>query len=194
MCVIDTETTGLDPMIHEIIQVCVLPLDSNLQPIKDILPFNVLLRPEKPHLANSQAMKIHGISIEQLNKIGIDKFKALDMFDEWWDKLNLPVYKKIAPLGQNWPFDAAFLKQWMGNESFNQYFHYHFRDTCSTALFLNDYAAFHAEAVPFPKVNLKYLCSQLKIENLRAHSAVSDCVATAEVYRQMVMKFPFLSK
>lgn len=193
LCVVDTETTGLDPLVHEIIQVCVLPIDSDMKPIKGIMPFNMLLKPDRPHLASKQALVVHGISLQELAKNGIDRLRALDLFDEWWEKLELPLYKKIAPLGQNWPFDAAFLKQWMGMESFSQYFHYHFRDTCSTALFLNDWSAFHGEKVPFPKVNLKYLCSQLEIENIRAHSAVSDCIATAEVYRQMLMKFPHLS-
>jgi DNA polymerase III epsilon subunit-like protein len=49
--------------------------------------------------------------------------------------------------------------------------------------------------IPFPKVNLQYLCSQLKVERDRSHEAMQDCVATAEVYRKMlrdaIVQLPF---
>ena len=44
LCAVDCETTGLNCKEHDIIQVCVLPLDSQIQPLKEIngkqlLPF-----------------------------------------------------------------------------------------------------------------------------------------------------------
>ena len=54
------------------------------------------------------------------------------------------------------------------------------------AHFLNDVAAFNSEEFPFPKQSLKYLCSQLGIENKFAHDAMQDCLATAKVWKRMV--------
>ena len=38
LCAVDVETTGLEVGFHEIWQIAVLPLDSNIKPNKDILP------------------------------------------------------------------------------------------------------------------------------------------------------------
>ena len=44
MAVIDVETTGLRPYFNEIVQICILPLDSNCDPRKDILPFYINIK------------------------------------------------------------------------------------------------------------------------------------------------------
>ena len=189
LCAIDTETTGLITGKHDIIQICVLPLDSNLQILRreGLFPFYTYLQPKRPENADPKAMQVNGLKLADLMVNGIDPYKAADLFDEWMKKLGLAYNKKIAPLGCNYHFDQEFMRDWLGDVAYEQYFDYHVRDVQSAALYLNDKADFSAETVPFPKTNLRYLCSQLGVNQEGAHDALQDCIATAEVWRRMVM-------
>ena len=191
LCVIDTETTGLDSHHHEICQICILPLDSNIEPRKDILPFYINLIPWYPERADEEAMKKHKISLVDLMKKGFDKDKAIDMIIEWLDKLDLPYTpggfrKQIVPLGQNYAFDLRFIQAWLGINMYNEYFNYHYKDTMIAAGYLNDRAAMHGEKVPYSKVNLKWLCNKHNVDNTGAHDALQDCIRTAKVYKEMI--------
>lgn len=186
ICVIDVETTGLDPEIHEIMEVCFLPLDSTLKPRKDIIPFEVQIKPEHPETADMDAVKISKMDFLKLCETGLDPYIAGDLFLHWIEKLKLPERKRLSPLAHNWKFDQAFIKVWLGETAFSTYIDGRSRDTMEVALFLNDRADRRNEEIPFPKVNLGYLASQLKIPHNRAHRALDDCVVTAEVYRHFV--------
>lgn len=187
LCVLDTETTGLDPTKHDLVQICVLPLNNLLEPEKSIMPFYMNLKPKSPENADKEAMKINKLNIADLMLHGIDPWKAADLFDEWFQKLNLAFRKKIAILGHNTPFDIGFVKEWLGQESYGQFFSHAIRDTMIAAAFINDRASFAGEMCPFPKVNLQYLCSSLGIVHDQGHDALQDCLKTAEVYRKLML-------
>ena len=186
VCVVDTETTGLDPRLNEIIQICVMPLDSNFKPRNDKLPFNLLIQPDRPENIDMAALKVNKITLADLMKFGYESLKAADLLDEYFDSLKLVPGKKIIPLAQNWPFDKEFLEMWLGTLNFQAIFDYHYRDTCSVAQYLNDRAVMRCEKPPFSKVNLSYLSSQLGVVNPAPHTALGDCQTTAAVYRGML--------
>lgn len=193
LCCIDIETTGLDPELHEIVQLCVLPLDSNIQPIQDIMPFYINIAPENPHTADYKAMHINKIDLVEITTRGFNTEKAKDLFYEWFDNLGLPYTKwgnraRIIPLGQNYAFDMSFIKRWLGPVGYDDVFHPQYRDTMLAATYLNDRAAMHANRVPYSKVNLTWLASAYYIEYSRKHDALSDCMTTAQVYRKMVQE------
>jgi DNA polymerase III epsilon subunit-like protein len=193
LCVIDCETTGLEAGWHDLIQICILPLDSNILPRKDVMPFYIEIIPEHPHRADPEAMKINRLDFAIIGQRGHDSEKAKDLLEEWIEKLGLPYTKygnrkKIIPLGQNYAFDRSFIMEWLGPERYNEYFHIWCRDTMIAANYLNDRAAMHGEKTPYPKVNLSYLASTLKVPMERAHDALSDCVATAEIYRRLLQQ------
>jgi DNA polymerase III epsilon subunit-like protein len=189
-CVMDTETTGLDPNFHEIVQICIIALDSNFDPMKGVIPFYVNLIPDYPERVDPKAIEINKMDMAKIMTSGFDRHKAIDMLGTWIQKLKIKGNKygganKIMPLGQNYGFDAAFIKAWLGVDQYNEWFDYHYRDTMHAALYMNDRAGMKAEKVPFPKVNLQYLATTLNIKSERAHDALSDCLVTAEVYKRM---------
>lgn len=189
LCAVDTETTGLVAGHHDIIQVAIVPLNSELLPNSDIQPFYIDIIPVRPENAEKSAMLVNKMNLADVMRHGMEKFKAADLLEEWFEKLELPFRKKIAPLGANYSFDKSFLLEWLGPQTYDHIFDYHVRDIQSVASFLNDRAAFHAEAAPFPKVNVAYLASQLEIPHEKAHDALQDCLVEAEIYRRMVKKY-----
>jgi len=194
ICAIDLETTGLDPNKNEAYEIAVIPLDSQLKPRRDIIPFHLIMRPGRCWIENGQLVGEFEAEAVKMNKEtfmlalreGIDTDEAIDHFERWFDSLNLAHGKRIIPLGQNYAFDKSFLQAWMGVKHYEYFFHYHYRDTMHVALFLNDLAWFNGEPIPLPKVSLRYLCSQLKVRNDKPHSAIADAMAEAEIYRQLI--------
>lgn len=191
LCAIDIETSGLDPYWNEIIQLCILPLDSNIEPRRDVMPFNIYLTPSNPGTVNVESLKINKINLETINRFGHDQEKAKDMFDHWVTKLKLPVTpygqrKRIIPLAHGWQFDSAFIKRWLGYEKFGEVFDSRYVDTMVVGAFMNDRAGMRAEKVPFSKLNLAWLSKELKLDREPTHDALQDCLATAEVYRRLL--------
>lgn len=190
---IDVETSGLDPYWHEILQIAVLPLDSNLRPRTDIIPFNLDLKPEFPHRIEKEAIKVNKLDIQRICLRGHDQDKAIDMFEDWVSRLGLPYTpsgerKRIIPLAHNYCFDKPFIQRWLGVKRYSSIFDSRYRDTMSLSVFLNDRAAMHAEKVPYSKNNLSWLCTKLNVPLERAHDAMQDCAATAEVYRKLLQQ------
>jgi DNA polymerase III epsilon subunit-like protein len=187
LCVIDVETTGLNPDKHEIIEICFLPLDESLSFIKKPVPFNIKIKPEKE--IDFEAFNINTIDYDDLMNTGIDKWKAVDLFIDWFDLLRLPPNKRLLPIAHNWFFDASFIKQWLGSPTFDSYIDSRARDTLMMCQFINDSHSMRHDNVPFPKQTLAYVASQLDIEHTRAHNALDDCVVTAKIYKQLLMSY-----
>ena len=192
LCAIDTETTGFDSTFHEICQFSVIPLDANIKPRTDVLPFDVIMKLDYPERAHPEAMRVNRRTVAELQLKGFDRLKVIDMFVDWVDKLGLPYKgngdrKQIIPLGQNYSFDKSFMEAWMGHELYREIFHYHYRDTMHAAAFLNDRAAMHGETVPYSKINLSWLASKHNVEHDNAHNSLEDARITSEVYRKLLM-------
>lgn len=189
LCAIDTETTGLEAGYHEIVQLAIIPMDAQLLPRKDIMPLNIIIRPEYPERWTHKVM--HEDRKAEILSNGLDSEKAKDVLEDWFIRLAIPPKKtgtpnNITALGQNYAFDQAMLKAWLGIENYSRYIHYHFRDTMVAALFLNDLAAYKCEPAPYPMVGLKDLASTLLIKNDYPHNAYYDALTTAQVYRRLM--------
>lgn len=184
LCAVDTETTGLVAGFHDVIEVAVVPLDADLQPMKGILPFEMFLHPKRPQNIAGEAMKVNGIDLAKVQVEGFDPWSGAERFDDWFrNKLCLAQGRKIAPLAMNWPFDSGFLKDWLGPSTFNDLFHYHYRDLGPVGKWMNDRAEFQAEQCPFPKSGLQYMAEKLGMVPERKHRAIDDALLLAKVYR-----------
>lgn len=195
MVAIDTETTGLDPHMHEIIQIAMLPLDSNCDPRQDVLPFYIEMVPERPEAADREAMRVNALKLAEIARRGHDQESAKDLLDHWINTLGLPMNKgginrcKILPLGHNYAqHDRAFIRQWLGSDLYDEYFHYVCRDTMLAMGFLNDIHGMHADAVLHPRYSLSQLAANMGVVRERAHDALDDCRVTAQCYKRLISR------
>jgi DNA polymerase III epsilon subunit-like protein len=183
LAAIDTETTGVIPRFSEIIQIAIVPLDSNLEPVGS--PFNMNIRPERPERADPTSLAIHGISLEELAEAP-DAEKVATLLVEWSKTLKLPSHGKIVPLAHNWPFEYGFLSAWLGPKGRDDIFHWHARDAQTLALSINDRAALAGRERVFESVSLTNLCKHFSIVNSKPHDALADSIAEAAVYKALL--------
>jgi DNA polymerase III epsilon subunit-like protein len=184
---LDFETSGRRPGYHEVIQIAVVPLDSDLKPRTDVRPFYMNVAPNHPERADPRSTAVHRLDINDLVLHAPSQAKVADLLVEWWERLDLPVGKCLVPLAHNWAFESSFLKAWLGVDLADQLFHSHARDAMSLALSMNDRAAFAGEPAPFNRVGLSSLCNRFQVHNSNPHDALCDALAEAEVYRAMIM-------
>lgn len=195
LCALDIETTGRDPDLHEIYSIAIVPLNEWYMPDKNHRILDLFMKPDLEENIDWEAMKKNNNQDDVIRALreGTDKYEAADYLVDWKNKLNIPEQKLIVPLAQNWAgIDKIFIQKWLGILTYDQVFHFHYRDTMTAALYLNDRAEANNEQIPFPKVGLQYLCSQLGVErNGRSHTALDDAVTVAAVYKKLVEQYIF---
>jgi DNA polymerase III epsilon subunit-like protein len=186
LAAVDYETTGGEAGYHEIIQVAVVPLDSELNPRRDIRPFYHTIAPKHISRAEHEATSVHGLDLVDLKLNALSSEKVADLLVDWFEAIDLPQSKRLTPLAHNWAFESAFGKAWLGYELFNHIFHFHPRDGMIVALGIKDRASFAGEPDPFGYVGLAPLCKKFGIVNEKPHDALCDAIAEAKVYRALL--------
>lgn len=189
LCAIDLETTGTLVGHHDIIEIAILPLDSFFKPSVEIMPVNITMQPRQPENIDPKALSVNRTKLIDIMANSITSDRAADLLVQWFNQLNLGFRKRLSPIGHNWKFDHGFLVDWLGQTQYDEMFDSRYRDVMAASLFINDYSDIRNERIPFPKVNLKYLASQFKIDYTEGHTALGDCRITAEVYRRMLYAF-----
>ena len=184
MAAVDLETTGTRVGYHEIIQVAVQPLDSELRPV--YRPFYTNVAPKFPERADWQASQVHGLNLYKLQQEAPTLEKVADLLVEWFESLDLPFNKRLVPLAHNWSFEAGFLTDWLGDQCKNLMFHVHPRDSMLYAVAVNDRACFEGLRPPFGSVALGSLCLNLGVVNENPHDALADARAEAALYYQLL--------
>lgn len=185
LCAIDVETTGLTPNYNEIIQLAAVPLTPDLDPVPDVSPFNMYMRPWHPERASAEAMRVNGLTMEEL-LLKPNAAQVADCWEEWFTNLDLPVGKRLIVLAQNAAFDVSMIRAWLGDPSYNRYFARRNRDPMVVASYLNDQAAWKGRPLPFANVGLASLANKFGIDNSGHHDALNDCLVTAKVYRELL--------
>ena len=179
---IDTETTGLEPGRHGIIQLAAL-----MEYGGDVVDtFNMKFQPHEGALINPEALKVSGTDPEELKKRTSssdayrDFLKFLDRHIAKFDKTD-----KAYPAGYNVTFDMSFLDAWFrhhGNQyGTGSYQNWKMLDPLPL-LRVWDFLG----TIALPDYKLQTVCTAYGIA-LEAHDALSDILATRELLG-MVMK------
>lgn len=163
--VLDTETTGLDPIkgSHRITEIGCIELINHIPTGKT---FSVYINPERE--VEPEAFKITGLSYEFLK----DKPKFNEIADQFLDFI-----KDDTLIIHNAPFDIKFLN-----------FELRFSGRRILSNPIIDTLVIAKKMFPGSPANLDALCKKFNIdaEKRVLHGALIDCELLAEVYLQLI--------
>ncbi len=173
---IDTETTGTDPEIHEIIELALIIARQVERPGKGpsleiIEECEWKIKPEHIEKADEQALRVNGYN-EVDWMFAVDRKKAMEEFAK---KTQSAIF-----ISHNLVFDYAFVMKAFEETGVQNLMHYGKLDTISMAL------ARLYDAPQADKFSLRALCELLKVENSKAHTALADTRALVAVYRKLM--------
>lgn len=172
----DTETTGLDPKLHDILQLAFLiEIDGKI-----IAKHNFNIQPCNYTNITKEALEINGLTIKKIKTFEKPRevyLKLIKILDTYVDKYNKK--DKFHPAGYNIAsLDVPILKQFFlknENQYYGSYFDYHLIDPIST-LALFEYKGILA----LEDFKLATASKHFKIK-IDAHKAMSDIEATREL-------------
>lgn len=185
--VFDLETSGLNPLVHAITEFAAIALDAEWRELES---FDCKIQFD-PATAESEALRVNGYDPEiwasealagpiAMGKIA-DFFRRHATVQKVSQRSGVP-YQVARLCGHNVRFDAEFLATWFKRA--NQFCPaacYEALDTCDLARWI----ALFTEAQP-KNFQLESLCFWLDIPLDKAHSAIADARACAELARRLI--------
>lgn len=183
--ILDTETTGLNIVNHEIVEISIIRC-------KDKVQLSKIIRAKWPYNASLDALKITHKTLADLNN-GISHPEAIEATEQFFaDDGGTPNHRVI--IAHNSPFDRKFLfKMW---ERENKIF--------PANLWLDSIQLMREYAkncgIIKPKVNLTASLEMLKIASKdRMHSAMGDARNTYRLWTKLIQEhnidyLPFIKK
>lgn len=173
---IDTETTGTNPELHEIIELAVIIVKQTQRegrgPLIEVIEeCEWKIKPQRIEKAEEVALRVNGYN-EVDWMFAIDRKKAMEEFAKKTESCSF--------VSHNLVFDYAFVQKAFEETGVDSRMHYAKLDTISMA-FARLYDAPKAD-----KFSLRALCELLKVENTKAHTALADTRALVQVYKKMM--------
>ncbi|MFZ2072765.1 MAG: 3'-5' exonuclease [Minisyncoccia bacterium] len=165
---IDIETTGLNMIENEIIEIGCVVVNQDLEILEE---FELKIKPEHIENSNKTALKINHYNKEDW-EFGYSLRDAMEVFSE--------KVKDCIMVGQNVAFDSGFLEYNFAKLKSSNTMHYHKLDTISMA-----WAKLHKKP-DLDHFSLREMCKRFDIENKNPHSALSDARATFELYKKLM--------
>ena len=177
---LDTETTGLNPEKHGLIQVAgIIEIDG-----VEKERFDLHCQIFDEQVVDPKALKVNGHTLEQIKKYPEPtkthaEFKAiLEKYVDKYDKSD-----KFYIVGQNIPFDYGLLDKWFkncGDDYLYSYINYDKVDLVALT------AAFKVAGIhDFENVKLETVAKKFGIE-FKAHDAAADIDVTRQVFYRYV--------
>ena len=164
---IDIETTGLDVIKHEIIEIGVVITTPKLRVIEK---FELKIKPEHIEDADPVALKINHYNPTDWQEAQNLK-ESMKVFSQ--------KVKDCIMVGHNVSFDSNFLDYTFAEIKLKNSMHYHRLDTISIA-----WAKLHKKP-NIKHFSLRELCEHFNVKNEHPHRALSDAYATYELYKKL---------
>ena len=179
----DVETTGLDPIKQDIIQLAFLiEIDGDI-----IEGQNLLMQPFDYNAINQEALDVHGRTIKEIKTYPDPRIvytELIAILEKYVDRYN-PL-DKFHPAGYNSRFDLDFLRHFfIKNEDvyFGSWFNYKAIDPLSLLHLLDGIGC-----VSLDNYRLETVCKHFNIP-LKAHDALSDIHATRDLANFICSKY-----
>lgn len=170
---VDTETSGLIPGLHRVIEVATILTDLQLQ---EIARFDARIEVPDDHIVSDEAAAINGFDRELWRSTSIP-FEAYVRF------LRCIPYGHVAiPVGHNVGFDRDMLRSHYGKRFFP--LSYHQIDTVGLACAMKVAGIFKSE-----NLKLTTITEALGIPHTVKHRAMSDCEAARGIFLRSVAYF-----
>ena len=176
----DVESTGLDPVKNDIIQIAgIIEIDNVVKE-----EFNLKCQPHSYENISPEALAINKTTIEELKTRQTSKEmlnKLLVILDRYVFKFNKK--DKFFPVGQNINFDVSFLFEFCKKCAFNyigSYLDYHKADTMDLLMVL-----MVNKKLPVGNIKLENACKYFDIELFDAHDAMADIRATRLLWKKL---------
>jgi len=169
---LDTETTGLDLLEHEVIEVAMLQVDVDKNFNYGVVScYEAKIKPKYIKRASPTALKINGYTPESWKKAEKPE-NILPVIKEWVESSDYLV-------GQNLVFDYNFINALFDREQLERPKYPKYFDTKHMAEKLV------AEGI-LKRTALDYLCENYKISSSgRAHTALVDVMRTFELFKKL---------
>ena len=175
---IDTETGGTIPTKHTLLSIGIVIWDQE-QGVLDQKEFFIK---SSRYVVTKEAQRINKFNKLEHNRIAQDPKHVIDELLSFL-YCYFPTNSYIPIAGQNVQFDVNFLKVFFkkNGRSFNQYFSHRIMDMYSVykTLILGG-------VIPINLDSSAEVFSYFKIKVSKRHDALSDCIATVELYEKML--------
>jgi DNA polymerase III alpha subunit (gram-positive type) len=161
---IDLETTGFNPLMHEVIEIgCLFAKLNDKGVYEELDSFEVKVKPDHIETAEQEALRINRYD-EGAWMFGHTQKEAFTMLAQKCEGCVL--------VAQNTPFDYSFLVAGFMRHGLKDPFFFAKLDTISLA-----YLRFRKDP-EMTSFSLKSLCDKYGIKNDKAHNALADIRAT----------------
>lgn len=173
----DVETTGIDPIRHDIIQLAYLIEIDGV----DKEEGNLFMQPFDFDSISAEALLVNKLTIEELRSFDNPRdvyrmvCKILCKYVDKYDRTD-----KFHPAGYNVRFDCDFFKEWFdknGDVYYGSWFNWKQIDPLRVLHFMDGMGV-----ISLPDYKLETVCNHFGIE-INAHDALSDIKATREIIR-----------
>ena len=173
LTVLDTETTGLDSDIHEIIEIAAITYLLDKEGNRYVLKkFESKINPQRLHTASEKALEVNGFTLE--------KWKGAPNASEVLPNINEIIEQSDILIGQNLIFDLNFINEICHRNNIEPPEFPPYIDTKSIADKL-------VGAKWLQRSGMDYLVEHYEVKvDGRAHTALVDCERTILVFDELM--------
>lgn len=176
---IDVETTGLDPLKHEIVSIALVFDDVNSERYtKEGLSYgdgyvyyHSLIKPQDLEVAEAKALEINGYAAHP------EKWSDAPSFNEVAEKV-ARLLDGTVPVGHNVTFDTSFIQEALRRAGNKTRLDYHRIDTCNLVFE-------HLVPAGIERLSLDTVRDFMGWDKTDAHTALRDALDARRVYKTL---------